>query len=173
MTNSRYRRLMQEWESLQRCRALTLASLRDINEQLEDIMPELRDPPLAEFTRQLGGTISEPGAFGRTIQRYLDEVVAADLTIRHDLSAYQAFADTASASAIAGDLLTFAKGRWRSGEEKAPVPPEARFLVNMDEMWTGWVRWFNKKPVEHRISRVGDPVPARADLGHRRCGAEV
>jgi hypothetical protein len=91
-----------------------------------------------------------------------------DLTIRHDLSTYQAFADTASASAIAGDLLTLAKGRWRSGEEKAPVPPEARFVVNMDEMWTGWVRWFNRKPVEHRINRVSDgiPAPSRSDLGH-------
>jgi hypothetical protein len=85
MTNSRYRRLMQEWEGLQRARALTLASLRDINEQLEDIRPELRDPPLAEFTRQLGGTISEPGALGRTIQRYLDEVVAADFVDEDDL----------------------------------------------------------------------------------------
>lgn len=48
MTQSRHRRLVNEWLGLQRCRALTLASLRDLNEQLEDIRPDLRDPPLAE-----------------------------------------------------------------------------------------------------------------------------
>jgi hypothetical protein len=48
MTNTRQRRLQDEWLGLQRCRALTLASLRSLNEQLEDIRPELSDPPPLE-----------------------------------------------------------------------------------------------------------------------------
>ena len=55
MTNTRQRRLQDEWLGLQRCRALTLASLRSLNEQLEDIRPELRDPPpLDGFTDKIG-----------------------------------------------------------------------------------------------------------------------
>ncbi len=38
----------------------------------------------------------------------------------------------------------------------------------MSEIWTGWVRWFDSRPVEHRIARLIDRPPrvTRADLGH-------
>ena len=75
MTNARYRRLSQEWLGLQRARALTLASLRSLNEQLEDIRPELRDPPLAEFTRMPQ----------RWIDRYLDEALAEEVVTEDEL----------------------------------------------------------------------------------------
>ena len=87
---------------------------------------------------------------------------------QNQISPWRAYADENLAPAIAGDLLTFAKGKWRRGEAKALVPPEARFLCNMQEVWTGWVRWFNGQAVEHRIARLIDfpkPVP-RQDLGH-------
>jgi hypothetical protein len=58
----------------------------ELNEQIEDIASELRDAPFAEFTRQLGGTTREPGALGRIIQRYLDELVAADLVDENELA---------------------------------------------------------------------------------------
>jgi hypothetical protein len=51
---------------LQRARTLTLASLRDLNEQLEDIRPELRDPPLAEPI---------PKICARWIERCIDEAI--------------------------------------------------------------------------------------------------
>jgi hypothetical protein len=93
-----------------------------------------------------------------------------EIAIRNEtqVDPYQAFADDTLAAAIAGDLLTFVKGNWRRGEEKATVPPEARFLCNMEEIWTGWVRWDNKKPVEHRITRLIDRQPklTRGELGH-------
>ena len=66
MTQARYRRLVQEWLGLQRCRALTLASLGDLNEQLEDIRPELRDPPLGE---------PMPKICARWIDRCIDEAI--------------------------------------------------------------------------------------------------
>jgi hypothetical protein len=57
---------VQEWEGLQRARALTLASLRNINEQLEDIRHELRDPTLGE---------PMPRVCMRWIERCIDEAI--------------------------------------------------------------------------------------------------
>ncbi len=93
------------------------------------------------------------------------------LTVRDkttEISPWQAFADKTVAAAIAGDLLKFVKGKWYRGEDKTPVPPEARFLCQMEEIWTGWVRWFDGKPVEHRIGRLVDFLPevTREELGH-------
>ena len=93
-----------------------------------------------------------------------------DIAIRHDyaVSPWRAFADENLASAMVGDLITFAKGKWRRGEGKEPVPEGARFLCNMEEIWTGWIRWFDGKAVEHRIGRLIDFPPrlSREDLGH-------
>jgi hypothetical protein len=83
-------------------------------------------------------------------------------------SVWRAFADEALASAIAGDLLVFKKGIWQRGEEQKDVPKDARFLANMHEIWRGWVRWFNKQPVEHQLVRIvdGNRPPSREQLGH-------
>ena len=56
---------------------ITLASLRSLNEQLEDIRPELRDPPLAEFTRMPRNSI----------ERYLDEALAEECSTEDELVA--------------------------------------------------------------------------------------
>jgi hypothetical protein len=87
MTRKRYQRLADEWIGLQRARALTLASLRDLNEQIEDIRPELRNPPLADFTCRLGGTVDDPGVYGRWIDRYLDEALAEEIVSEDELVA--------------------------------------------------------------------------------------
>jgi hypothetical protein len=84
------------------------------------------------------------------------------------ISPWGAFANETQASAIAGDIFKFAKGEWYRGEEKKSVPPGTKFLCNMAELWTGWVRWFDSRPVEHRIARLIDfpPKLLREDLGH-------
>jgi hypothetical protein len=98
-------------------------------------------------------------------------MTSTDIAIRNsqtETSPWQAFADDNLAAAIAGELLTFRKGKWCIGEAKEPVADDARFLCNMEEIWTGWVRWFDKKPVEHRIGRLID-FPrkiTREELGH-------
>ena len=69
MTNRR--RQFQRWMALQRERALTLISLRDINEEIEDIRPELEDPPLDNFTIKLGGTDEQPGISGLWLESYI------------------------------------------------------------------------------------------------------
>ena len=57
--------------------------------------------------------------------------------------------------AIAGDLLLFKKGLWyRGGAEFSPGT--RAFLANPLEAWTGWCRWEDGKPVEHRIVRVAE-----------------
>ena len=85
-----------------------------------------------------------------------------------EVSPWRAYADETQASAIAGDILKFVKGRWYRGEEKKLVEPDLRLLCNMHEIWSGWVRWFKGKPVEHRIRRLIDNPPklSRNDLGH-------
>jgi hypothetical protein len=88
MTNTRQRRLQDEWLGLQRCRALTLASLRSLNEQLEDIRPELRDPPpLDGFTEKIGGTGAEPGSFGLWLDRFIALAVEAEIVTEEELPA--------------------------------------------------------------------------------------
>lgn len=86
----------------------------------------------------------------------------------HQVSPWKAFADETLASAIAGDLLLYRKGKWTRGEDQRSVPPGSRFLCNMVEIWTGWVRWWNGSQVEHRIARLIDNPPRllREDLGH-------
>ena len=87
MTNVRQRRLQDEWLGLQRCRALTLASLRSLNEQLEDIRPELRDPPpLDGYTDKIGGTEAEPGLFGLWLDRFIALAVEAEIVSEKELS---------------------------------------------------------------------------------------
>jgi hypothetical protein len=87
---------------------------------------------------------------------------------RYEVSPWQSYADDVLASAIAGDMLKFVKGDWLRGEGDAEVPSDAMFVANMDEVWTGWVRWFDGNPAEHRISRLIDRQPKlmREDLGY-------
>ena len=74
---------LQGWMALQRERALTLMSLRDINEQIEDMRPELQDPPLDNFTIKLGGTDEQPGISGLWLESYI-KLALAERVIRED-----------------------------------------------------------------------------------------
>ena len=68
--------------------------------------------------------------------------------------------------AIAGDLLLFKKGLWyRSGAEFTPGPRQ--FLANPGETYTGWTKWDDGKPTDHRLSRIADYAGgiSRRELG--------
>jgi len=82
---TRTRRLEQEWLSLQRARALTLASLRDINERLEAIRPELCEPQLDGYTHRLGGTRDDPGICGLWLERFIEQAVSAEILSEEEL----------------------------------------------------------------------------------------
>ncbi|HEX2446858.1 MAG TPA: hypothetical protein VHK26_01550 [Methyloceanibacter sp.] len=70
------RQQLQRWMALQRERALMLMALRDINEQIEDMRPELQDPPLDNFTIKLGGTDEQPGISGLWLESYIKQALA-------------------------------------------------------------------------------------------------
>src|SRR5262245_7440244 len=71
------------------------------------------------------------------------------------------------AGASFGTFLKFTKGDWTLGEDDKGVPAGTRFVVCMDEIYRGWVRWWDGKPTQHFIGRVVDRyrVPPREELG--------
>jgi hypothetical protein len=78
---------MQRWLELQRERALTLVSLRALNERLEGLRPSLRNPPLDGFTAKLGGTGQAPGLSGQWLESYIDRAIAARVLHEDELEA--------------------------------------------------------------------------------------
>jgi hypothetical protein len=83
----RRRRHLNQWLRLQRRRVLTLASLRNLNERLEDLRPALRDPPLDGYTIKLGGTDMTPGLSGLWLEHYIDQALAERVISEDELDA--------------------------------------------------------------------------------------
>ena len=86
----------------------------------------------------------------------------------YPLSPWSARANETEGAVFEGDLLKFKKGKWYRGEGAEPVANGTRALCNMTAFWTGWIRWFNMKPVEHRGGCLIDFPErlTREDLGH-------
>lgn len=80
-------RKLNIWMSLQRERALTLLSLRDLNERLEDIRPDLYDPPLDGYTIKLGGTDEQPGISGLWLENYIRRALAERIIQEDEVAA--------------------------------------------------------------------------------------
>jgi hypothetical protein len=82
-------------------------------------------------------------------------------------SPFEVYANAVSPRTIVGKLLKFAKGDFIAGEGNEVIPESAEFTVLMDESITGWVRWEDAKPVEHRMGRIADNFmpPVRTELG--------
>ena len=53
-----------------------------------------------------------------------------------------------------GKIIKYAKGEWLHGENEVPIGTE--FLVLIRDAMRGWVRFAEKKPVEHRIGYIRD-----------------
>jgi hypothetical protein len=87
MTNRRRKHLKEEWLGLQRERARTLLSLRDLNERLEELRPALRNPPLDGYTIKLGGTDRTPGLCGLWIEHFIERAVAERVLDLEELEA--------------------------------------------------------------------------------------
>jgi hypothetical protein len=62
-------------------------SLRALNEKLEDIRPDLRNPPLDGYTIKLGGTDRTPGLSGMWLEHYIERALAAHVIYEDDLEA--------------------------------------------------------------------------------------
>jgi hypothetical protein len=80
-----------------------------------------------------------------------------------------AFANEIAPKFIVGKLLKFTKGDYFAGEENKPIPLGTRFIVGIDYLLNGWVRWQGGRPVEHRMAHVinGDRPQLRSDLGYQ------
>lgn len=69
---------------------------------------------------------------------------------------------------IAGQLLKFSKGEYVAGQDNLPVPMGTRFVVNMEQMLHGWIRWDDNKPAEQVMGFIGEGyvLPERNTLGY-------
>jgi hypothetical protein len=128
-----------------------------------------RQPPTPtevqeRLNRMYGATV--PGAAAKVDENNATQVmkvlVGTSLTVPEQASVFQQYADAASPRNIVGKLLKFAKGDYIAGEGGEEIPEGTKLIAVMDELWTGWTRWENNKPVESRIGRVIDKfVPAK------------
>lgn len=89
------------------------------------------------------------------------------ITQYDDSDPYSDYAKSQQSSFIIGKLLKFTKGDYAYGENNVPVPMGTRFVMNMDSLVVGWVRWENNRPSEQIMGRVQDrfTVPRRNELG--------
>jgi hypothetical protein len=85
----------------------------------------------------------------------------------HGVNNFTTYGDAVSIQTIAGKLLRFRKGEFLAGEDDTEIKPGTLLVANMGELLVGWVKWFDRKPVEHIMGRVaeGFQPPLRRDLG--------
>jgi hypothetical protein len=85
-------------------------------------------------------------------------------------AAFERFQQAAAAlSGGSTQICKFEKGDWLLGQEKDEVPNGTLLAIDMMRAEWGWVRWYDNRPVERKMVLVasGQPVPMRAELGHR------
>ena len=73
---------------------------------------------------------------------------------------YAAFA-AEGGPGIVGKLLVCKKGDWSLGSDGDDVPAEARFLLLVDTMMRGWLKWHDGRVVEAEMGFVKDNFPLR------------
>lgn len=79
---------------------------------------------------------------------------------------YLAFANAVAPETIKGTLLKFSKGDWTAGNEAVPIG--STFILFVDEIISGWIKWEDSAPVEQIMQRViesGGRVAPRKSLG--------
>ena len=81
---------------------------------------------------------------------------------------FEVYADSIRPGYIVGKLLKFSKGDYLLGEGAEPVDQGTVVVAAIDQLLTGWIRWENARPVEHRMVPVasGQCPPLRSDLGY-------
>ena len=86
--------------------------------------------------------------------------------VNDEISPWRQVANEDAGTFLAGDLLKFVKGDWLLGDGKTVMGSTTLFVVNMHEVWRGWVRWWDHQPTDHAIGRVVDRfvIPPRSTL---------
>ena len=83
-------------------------------------------------------------------------------------NSYLAYANSVASSRIVGKLLKFTKfGEFLAGEEGVEVPMGTELIVHGEEMYVGWQKWEDNRPVDHIMGRLADDFikPKRLELG--------
>src|SRR5580765_8197501 len=80
---------------------------------------------------------------------------------------FAAYGEQVSQKSIVGQLLKFSKGDYLVGEDNDEVPLGTRYIVNMDELLVGWIRWSENRPTDQVMGKVSDGYqpPRRNELG--------
>jgi hypothetical protein len=67
-----------------------------------------------------------------------------------------------------GKLIKFSKGEFLKGQDGEVIPEGALYTVACDLLLTGFIRWQDGRPAEHKLVRVasGAPLYRRDELGH-------
>jgi hypothetical protein len=82
-------------------------------------------------------------------------MITTEIALKSDLAGLARYVAENDQVMIAGDLLLFKKGLWyRAGN--AFKPGDQAFLANPAEAMTGWVKWADGKPEDHRLVRILD-----------------
>jgi hypothetical protein len=81
---------------------------------------------------------------------------------------FEIYADSVRPGYIIGKLLKFSKGDYLLGEDAEQVDHGTVVVAAIDQLLTGWIRWENGKPAEHRMVLVasGQLPQLRHDLGY-------
>jgi hypothetical protein len=72
-----------------------------------------------------------------------------------------AVAENAGASMIVGKMLKFADGKFLADKTETLAASTTLVAVNVT---TAWVHWRDSKPIEHRVTHVGQSHPIRDEL---------
>jgi hypothetical protein len=84
-----------------------------------------------------------------------------------ETNSYLAYANSVASSRIVGKLLKFTKfGEFLAGEEGEEVPMGTELIVHGEEMYVGWQKWEDNRPVDHIMGRLCDGFepPKRSEL---------
>jgi hypothetical protein len=85
----------------------------------------------------------------------------------YEKNVYEAYADAVDRNRIVGELLKFSKGEWLAGRDGVEVREGTEFVAACHLFEIGWIRWYDGKPTESRMGRLGEGFVAerRVDLG--------
>jgi hypothetical protein len=80
-----------------------------------------------------------------------------EIALRNEtnLAGLATFAQDNDAVLIAGDAIFYKKGEFYKADQAFDTK-DRHFLANYQEAYTGWTRWADKKPVDHRLVRCSE-----------------
>lgn len=84
-----------------------------------------------------------------------------------DMNFFESYGSQVAQRAIVGKLLKFSKGDWLAGEADEEIEEGTKFVVNMDQLLIGWIKWVDNRPEQQLMGLLveGHQAPKREALG--------